>query len=215
MNTFLLKLLELSLQAGMLTLAILLLRLIFRKFPAKYLCLLWAIVAIRLVVPFSFESSVAPMWSLTRLVEKQQGSGYIWGELVSVTETYEDGTVKQLYPGTDSNDAVDYFITDGKLYIDGKEADSYKQIPMADESTYAPEEGSIYVEFVDTQVETTVPGTDSNDEADYYLVTVSPTPVPEGISNVVFGLDWGGLLSSIASVVPVLFVRLLNLLVFL
>ena len=184
MNIFLLKLLELSLQAGMLTLAILLLRLIFRKFPAKYLCLLWAIVAIRLMVPFSFESSVAPMWSLTRLVEKQQGSGYIWGELVSVTETYEDGTVKQLYP----------------------ETDSYKQIPMADESTSAPEEGSIYVEFVDTQVETTVPGTDSNDEADYYLVTVSPTPVPEGISNVVFGLDWGGLLSSIASVVPVLFV---------
>lgn len=190
MSTFLLKLLELSLQAGILTIAILLLRLIFRKFPAKYLCVLWAIVAIRLIIPFSFESSVAPMWSLARLVENQQGSGEIWTELVRVTETYEDGTVKQLYPGTDSNDEVDYFITDGKTYVDGKEADSYEQIPMADESTYAAEEGSIYVEFVDTQVETTVPGTDSNEEVDYYLVTASPTPVPEGIAGIVSELTY-------------------------
>lgn len=189
MSIFLLKLLELSLQAGVLTLAILLLRLVFRKFPAKYFCALWAIVAIRLIIPFSFESSVAPMWSLTRLVENQQDSGYIWEELVSVTETYEDGTVKQLYLGTDSNDAADYFITDGTLYIDGKEV-FYEYIPLADESTYAPEEGEIYAELVEEHVETIVPGTDSNEETDYYIVSVSPTPVPEGIAGIVSELNY-------------------------
>ena len=59
MSAFLLKLLELSLQAGALTLGILLVRLVFRKLPAKYFCLLWAIVAVRLVVPFSFETGFA------------------------------------------------------------------------------------------------------------------------------------------------------------
>ena len=190
MGTFLLKLLELSLQAGMLTLAILLLRLIFRKFPAKYFCALWAIVAIRLVIPFSFESSVAPMWSLTRLVENQKGSGDFRVELVSVTETYEDGTVKQLYPGTDSNDEVDYFITDGTLYVNGKEVDSYEPVPGADEGTYYPKEGEIYVELVEEHVEAIVPGTDSNEETDYYIVSVSPTPVPEGIAGIVSELNY-------------------------
>lgn len=190
MGTFLLKLLELSLQAGILTIAILLLRLIFRKFPAKYLCALWAIVAIRLVLPFSFESSVAPMWSLTKLVENQKGSGDIWGELVSVTETYEDGTVKQLYPGTDSNDEVDYYITDGKLYVDGEEVDSYAQVPVINESIYYVEESEYYTEIVDVQVETTIPGTDTNEETDYYLMAVSPTPVPEGIAGIVSELNY-------------------------
>ena len=54
MKFLLLKLLELSLQAGVLTLAILLVRLVFKKLPAKYLCILWAIVAARLIVPVSF-----------------------------------------------------------------------------------------------------------------------------------------------------------------
>lgn len=59
MNTFLLKLLELSLHAGALTVAILVIRLVFRKLPAKYLCVLWMIVAARLIIPFSIETGFA------------------------------------------------------------------------------------------------------------------------------------------------------------
>lgn len=45
-----------SVQAGYLTLALLLLRLIFKKAPKKLLCALWALVGLRLVLPVSLDS---------------------------------------------------------------------------------------------------------------------------------------------------------------
>ena len=74
MKFLLLKLLELSLQAGVLTLAILLVRLVFKKLPAKYLCVLWAIVAARLtniaqVTPcFALETCLLPRFCPTKVV---------------------------------------------------------------------------------------------------------------------------------------------------
>lgn len=56
MDTIFLKLLNMSINAGWLILAIILLRLLLRKAPAWISCLLWALAAIRLVCPFSLES---------------------------------------------------------------------------------------------------------------------------------------------------------------
>ncbi len=50
------KLLNLSISACWLIAAVLLLRLVFKKAPGWISCLLWAIVGVRLVLPFSFES---------------------------------------------------------------------------------------------------------------------------------------------------------------
>ena len=56
MSAVFLKLLNLSITAGWLILAIVLLRPLLKKVPRKISCALWALVALRLVCPFSLES---------------------------------------------------------------------------------------------------------------------------------------------------------------
>lgn len=53
------KLLILSVQAGFLILATLLIRGLFKKIPRKYICLLWCMVALRLLIPVTIESPVS------------------------------------------------------------------------------------------------------------------------------------------------------------
>lgn len=62
MENVFLKLLNMSITAGWLILAVIVLRFLLRKAPKWISCLLWALVAIRLLCPFSFESifSVVP-----------------------------------------------------------------------------------------------------------------------------------------------------------
>jgi len=57
MTTVFLKLLNMSIMASWTLGAVVLLRLALRKAPKWTVCLLWAILALRLVLPFSFESS--------------------------------------------------------------------------------------------------------------------------------------------------------------
>ncbi len=53
------KLLNMSLTAGILVLAIILIRGLMKKAPRRYVCILWALVAVRLVCPVSVESSLS------------------------------------------------------------------------------------------------------------------------------------------------------------
>ena len=59
MSTIFLKILNMSLAAGWLILAVIVLRLLLKKAPKWVSCLLWALVAIRLLVPFSIESALS------------------------------------------------------------------------------------------------------------------------------------------------------------
>ena len=61
MTDLFLKAINMSLTAVFLILAVILLRLIFKKAPKWISCLLWAIVAIRLLVPFTLETSYSVM----------------------------------------------------------------------------------------------------------------------------------------------------------
>ena len=56
METFLRTLLNMSLTGSLAILAVLLLRLILKKAPKWVNVLLWGLVAVRLICPFSFES---------------------------------------------------------------------------------------------------------------------------------------------------------------
>lgn len=56
MNTLFLDFLNISITASYIILAVILVRLIFPKIPRKFICILWAIAGIRLVLPFSLES---------------------------------------------------------------------------------------------------------------------------------------------------------------
>ena len=56
MTELFLTMLNIGIKAGWLILAVLLLRVILRKAPRWTVCLLWGVVALRLVFPFSLES---------------------------------------------------------------------------------------------------------------------------------------------------------------
>ncbi len=56
MSAVFLKILNMAIAAGWLILAVLVLRLLLRKAPKWIICLLWAVAAVRLICPFSFES---------------------------------------------------------------------------------------------------------------------------------------------------------------
>ncbi len=59
MNNFLLTLLDMSVVSSLLIVAVILLRLVFKKAPKAIICILWALVGLRLVCPFSFESNLS------------------------------------------------------------------------------------------------------------------------------------------------------------
>ena len=59
MEAIFLKLVNMSITASWLVLAVIAVRLIFKKAPKWILCLLWGLVAFRLICPFSIESSLS------------------------------------------------------------------------------------------------------------------------------------------------------------
>lgn len=59
MATFFLKLLNMSISAGWMVLAVLVVRIFLRKAPRSLSVVLWALVGIRLLLPFSIESAVS------------------------------------------------------------------------------------------------------------------------------------------------------------
>lgn len=79
MGDIFLKLLNMSITAGWFILAVLCIRLIFRKIPKWVNCLLWGSVAIRLLCPFPIESS----FSLLPSAEPVKSSTMVEGEIQS------------------------------------------------------------------------------------------------------------------------------------
>ena len=59
MESIFLKLLNMSISAGWLVLVVIVVRFLFKKAPKWVMCLLWAMVALRLVFPFSIESALS------------------------------------------------------------------------------------------------------------------------------------------------------------
>ena len=59
MSALFIRILNMSITAGWLILAIVVLRLLLKKAPRKMVCFLWAFVAFRLVCPYSIESPLS------------------------------------------------------------------------------------------------------------------------------------------------------------
>lgn len=71
------KLLNMSLTAGILVLAIILIRGLMKKAPRRYVCILWALVAVRLVCPVSVESSLS-VFNLLPDVNHAEGAAEVF-----------------------------------------------------------------------------------------------------------------------------------------
>ena len=59
MYDFFVKLLNMSLAASIIVLVIVVLRLLLKKAPRNIICFLWALVALRLILPFSIQSNLS------------------------------------------------------------------------------------------------------------------------------------------------------------
>ena len=59
MEAVFLKIVNMSITAGWVALAVMLARVLFKKVPKGLICCLWALVALRLILPFSFESIIS------------------------------------------------------------------------------------------------------------------------------------------------------------
>lgn len=78
MGELFLMLLNRSITAGWLIMAVLCVRLLFRKMPRWVTCLLWGVVAVRLIVPFSIES----VFSLQPSAQPIQSGALVGGEVL-------------------------------------------------------------------------------------------------------------------------------------
>ena len=88
MKTLAMFLLNASVQAGWLALALIAVRLVFRKAPKKLLCALWALVGLRLAVPVSLRSVFSLLPSGTPVAASGNGGGvYVQTGLPPVDNT--------------------------------------------------------------------------------------------------------------------------------
>ena len=131
MEGIFIKLLNLSIQASILITVVLLLRFILNKSPKSIKCLLWALVAIRLVCPFSIESkfSLAPdaevvsmdnYVGMPNVLSKTTGSDrYVKGYAIyrSTSENGKYRKIKTINKGTTTS-YVDKGLVTGNTYYD-------------------------------------------------------------------------------------------------
>ena len=101
MESLFIKLINLSIYASILVAVVLLLRLVSRRSPKWVICLIWALVGIRLVVPFSIQSSFSLIpesepdssTALFKIVSLSQAQeGIVSSGAASVTEASRSGS---------------------------------------------------------------------------------------------------------------------------
>ncbi len=107
------KLLEMSISASWLIAVVIVLRLFFKRIPRKIVCCLWALVALRLVCPFSIESrlSLVPEVRLpivTNMENNAVGAGDMTGVLLTGNNVnLADGTADGVADGTSGREPSD------------------------------------------------------------------------------------------------------------
>ena len=104
METLFTNVLTASLYGSVVIGAVLLLRLLLRKAPKKYVCMLWILAGLRLLMPFQLESrlSLQPETeAVTRTVTAVAGprETILPPELMGQTDVYEEAPVQQELPG--------------------------------------------------------------------------------------------------------------------
>ena len=76
------KLVHISLMANWLILAVIVLRMLLKGAPRKIICILWALVALRLILPFSIESPVSMIPQTTSVIQEAVDTNLIHPETV-------------------------------------------------------------------------------------------------------------------------------------
>ena len=74
MNTLFRNILTASFHGSIVILAVMLLRLVLKKTPRKYICLLWLLAGLRLLMPFQIQSDLSLQPSADPVAQVQQFS---------------------------------------------------------------------------------------------------------------------------------------------
>ena len=114
------SLLNISVTAGYIILAALLVRMIFRNMPRKYVCLLWGIAGIRLVLPFSIESALSLVPSReTFTVDPYSGWAVRMNSGVPAVDSAVNGVIatEETYFGMDGSAAAITSVWDTLAYF--------------------------------------------------------------------------------------------------
>lgn len=138
MTVLFMKILSRSLSAGWIVLVVLLLRGLFPKAPKWFRVVLWGIVGLRLICPFSLESSFS-------LMPESLGSG-------AVIEAWKDDYVGQVQIHHDSSKIYDAAVAEGRKPISSGENGFYVvtkadrlEEPSTIETTILPVCGQVWI----------------------------------------------------------------------
>lgn len=100
MDTVFSKLVHISLMANWLIVAVIVLRLLLKKVPRRVICVLWALVALRLMLPVSVESPVSMIPETTIMLQEAVDTTLIHPEAVP-----SDGTPTEAQEGSTATEA--------------------------------------------------------------------------------------------------------------
>ena len=124
METLFLKCLNISITAGWLVLAIFLFRLIFRKTPKWVFCVLWGLVALRLIIPVTFESKYSLIPSTETIPVDildsdtpriNSGIAFLNSTVNPLLEKQENDTINNL-PDMQNDEGSEYFAAEPSAY---------------------------------------------------------------------------------------------------
>lgn len=90
MHTLLQNIWSASVHGSIVILAVLLLRLVLKKAPKQYACLLWLLATLRLLMPFQIESNLSLQPQLNAALQLQSGSSAVQENVVQVPAIPED-----------------------------------------------------------------------------------------------------------------------------
>ena len=138
MNEFLLKILNMSISASCIILVVLLLRLLLKKAPKWINVLLWGIVAVRLICPFTIESAMSLMPSVDISPSVLTGTAQNTSDTSQdINDTFQDIT------GTSQNNSVTPHIDEIHQQMDNSHT------PVIPESTVtaAKDESINYIQL--------------------------------------------------------------------
>lgn len=100
MDTVFSKLVHISLMANWLIVAVIVLRLLLKKVPRRVICVLWALVALRLMLPVSVESPVSMIPETTAILQEAVDTTLIHPEAAP-----SDGTPAETQEGSTATEA--------------------------------------------------------------------------------------------------------------
>ena len=100
MDTVFSKFVHISLMANWLIVAVIVLRLLLKKVPRRVICVLWALVALRLMLPVSVESPVSMIPETTAILQEAVDTTLIHPEAVP-----SDGTPTEAQEGSTATEA--------------------------------------------------------------------------------------------------------------